>query len=221
MTEMDETMDQLEERIEKAVADYKATGEVASTFQKRPCYRYIRKSDHLPFDLPYGLKGSEIVCKVKIFGGPVDKWICSYNPETDIAYGVTDLGYGKEVGDFYMHELVDVRIKPFGLPLEREQGYEPQSLREVMGWTFEEGDPSEELIGLTRADLEARDEYLATETARLRKIEVKRAKREEEYEKGHPQCEAEHQVVLEYLSQREDDRYREELLAGTSQGRER
>jgi hypothetical protein len=178
MTKMDETTDQLEERIEKAVADYKATGEVASSFQRLPAYRYIRKSDHLPKEVPYGLLGCEIVCKVKIFGGPVDKWICSYNPETDIAYGVTDLGYGKEVGDFYMHEVVDVRIPPFGLPLEREQGYEPQSLREVMGWTFEEGDPSEEVRD--QAAEVARDRYLATETAQLRKIEAKREARAEE-----------------------------------------
>ena len=211
MTKMDETTDQLEERIEKAVADYKATGEVASSFQRLPAYRYIRKSDHLPKEVPYGLLGCEIVCKVKIFGGPVDKWICSYNPDTDIAYGGTDLGYGKEVGDFYMHEVVDVRIPPFGLPLEREQGYEPQSLREVMGWTFEEGDPSEELVG--QAAVEARDKYLAEETTKLRRIEAKRAKRADERRQLR---EAEQQLLEDDTSRREED-----TRTGAGQGRER
>lgn len=208
---MNEQMEKLQARIDKAVADYKITGEVASTFQRLPAYRYIRKSDHLPKKVPYGLKGSEIVCKVKIFGGPVDKWICSYNPETDIAYGVTDLGYGKEVGDFYMHEVVDVRIPPFGLPLEREQGYEPQSLREVMGWTFEEGDPSEELVG--QAAVEARDKYLAEETTKLRRIEAKRAKRADERRQLR---EAEQQLLEDDTSRREED-----TRTGAGQGRER
>ena len=199
---MNEQMEKLQARIDKAVADYKITGEVASTFQRLPAYRYIRKSDHLPKKVPYGLKGSEIVCKVKI---------CSYNPDTDIAYGVTDLGYGKEVGDFYMHEVVDVRIPHFGLPLEREQGYEPQSLRQVMGWTHEEEDPSEELIN--QAAVEARDKYLAEETSKLRKIEAKRAARAEERRQ------------LREAEQRQEEaetrRLEDETRAASAQGRER
>jgi hypothetical protein len=80
-----------------------------------------------------------------------------------------------------------------------------------MGWTFEEGDPSEELVG--QAAVEARDKYLAEETTKLRRIEAKRAKRADERRQLR---EAEQQLLEDDTSRREED-----TRTGAGQGRER
>jgi len=87
-----------------------------STFQKRPAYRYIRGTDHLPAT-EEARSQEDPVAKVKIFN-PCGSWtwyIAGYDPETHIAWGLVD-GFEKEIGDFDMTELVAVRTK-FGLPL--------------------------------------------------------------------------------------------------------
>lgn len=63
----------------------------ASTFQKRPAYRYIRKSDKIP---AIGTTEDERdpVARVKLFE-PCGSWtwyIVEYDPETRNAFGLVD-----------------------------------------------------------------------------------------------------------------------------------
>lgn len=95
----------------------------ASTFQKRPCYRYIRKSDKLP---PLGSKAK--IAKVKLFD-PSGSWtwyLSEYDPESRQAFGLVD-GIEKEYGYIDMAELIAVR-GIFGLPIERDLWWKPQPL---------------------------------------------------------------------------------------------
>ena len=103
-----------------------------STFQKRPAYRYIRASDHIP--------GLEAVCQqdcplalIKLFNptGQGTWYIAGYDPDTRIAYGAADI-FEFEYGDFAMAELVAVRAR-FGLPLERDLHWTPRPLNECKG----------------------------------------------------------------------------------------
>ena len=107
--------------------------EVASSFQKRPAYRYIRRTDKLPTiediaETPI----SEIVCRVRLFNptGIGTWWLAAYDPETGIAFGVADL-HEREVGSVYMPELVGFRGR-FGLPIERDLYYTPVTIAEVL-----------------------------------------------------------------------------------------
>lgn len=88
----------------------------ASTFQRRPCYRYIRAADALP-----GLDDAGTpLARVKLFD-PTGGWtwyISAYDPQTRTAFGLVD-GFEKEYGYIDMGELVAYRGR-FGLPLERD-----------------------------------------------------------------------------------------------------
>ena len=95
----------------------------ASTFQKRPAYRYIRESDHLPVEAP-----ENPMALVKLFD-PTGSWtwyIASYDPETRTAWGRVH-GFEDEYGYIYMPELVGFRGR-FGLPIERDLHWKPRSL---------------------------------------------------------------------------------------------
>ena len=97
----------------------------ASTFQKRPCYRYIRQSDHLPIEAP-----EEPIAHIKLFD-PTGGWtwyIASYDPATRTAFGLVD-GFEKESGYIDMPELVEARGR-FGLPIERDLYWKPRPLKE-------------------------------------------------------------------------------------------
>ncbi len=112
------------------------TAEVASTFQKRPCYRYIRKTDRLPLEIDWDSEPNDILLKVKLFNptGIGTWWIASYDPETKIAFGVAEL-FERESGDFDLEEIVEFR-GVFGLPIERDLSYRtPRSLAEVLNRT--------------------------------------------------------------------------------------
>jgi hypothetical protein len=108
------------------------TTEVRSTFQNLPAYRYIRKTDKLPTMVNLDTPLAETVAKVRLFNptGIGTWWIASYDPDTGIAYGVADL-HEREVGDFYIPELVDFRGR-MGLPIERDLYYTPVSLAAVL-----------------------------------------------------------------------------------------
>ncbi len=108
--------------------------EVSSSFQKRPAYRYIRRTDRLPTyaqipDIPF----SRIPVKVKLFNPTgIGTWyIAAYDPDTHIAWGLADL-HEKEVGSFSMDELVAFRGR-FGLPIERDLYWHARSLADVQG----------------------------------------------------------------------------------------
>jgi hypothetical protein len=111
-----------------------ADGSVSSTFQGRPCYRYVRRTDKLPTlaDLPDD--GDKAVCKVKLFNpaGIGTWWIASYDPDTRVAFGVAELDE-REVGSFSLDEIGNLRPGPFGLPVERDLYYEPQTINELVG----------------------------------------------------------------------------------------
>ena len=100
----------------------------ASTFQKRPAYRYIRKSDKLPALRDDGKSAS--LARVKLFNptGAGTWYISEYDPETRMAYGYADIQEG-EYGYISMAELVDFRGQ-FGLPIERDLHWSPRPLSE-------------------------------------------------------------------------------------------
>lgn len=99
----------------------------ASTFQNKPCYRYIRESDHLPVEPP-----ERPTALVKLFD-PTGSWtwyIAAYDPETRTAYGRVH-GFEDEYGDIDMSELVAYPGR-FGLPIERDLHWTPRPLRECI-----------------------------------------------------------------------------------------
>jgi len=100
----------------------------ASTFQKRPAYRYIRESDKMP-PLAQGDDGDGLA-RVKLFD-PTGSWtwyLSEYDPESRTAFGRVH-GQDDEYGNIYMPELVDYRGQ-FGLPIERDLYWEPRPLSE-------------------------------------------------------------------------------------------
>lgn len=101
-----------------------------STFQKRPAYRYIRASDHVPPFRNDDYHGASSVARVKLFD-PTGSWtwyISEYDPKTRTAFGLVN-GFEKELGYFSMKELVNHRGR-FGLPLERDLHWRPRPLSE-------------------------------------------------------------------------------------------
>ena len=110
--------------------------EVTSTFQRRPAYRYIRKTDKLPaysrLSEADGHTFDNIVCKVRLFNptGVGTWWIAAFDPESVIAWGVAELE-SREVGSFSMRELADFRGR-FGLPVERDLGYRPETIANIL-----------------------------------------------------------------------------------------
>lgn len=102
-----------------------------STFQRRPCYRYIRASDRLPA-IRDVLNRPDPVARVKLFD-PSGSWswfIAGYDPDTRNAYGVVH-GQFKEAGDFSMAELVAFR-NGLGLPIERDLYWTPRPISELL-----------------------------------------------------------------------------------------
>ena len=98
-----------------------------STFQGRPCYRYIRESDHVP---PLADGDGDGIARVKLFD-PTGSWtwyISEYDPESRMAYGLVH-GFEWEYGYIGMAELVDFRGR-FGLPIERDLHWQPRPLSE-------------------------------------------------------------------------------------------
>jgi hypothetical protein len=108
-------------------------GEVTSAFQRRPCYRYVRKSDKLPTYAELADTGfDDIVCTVKLFNptGAGTWWLASFDSDTHIAWGVAEI-VEREVGSFDMDELVAFRGR-MGLPIERDLHYRPQTIAAIL-----------------------------------------------------------------------------------------
>lgn len=105
--------------------------EVQSTFQKRPAYRYLRVTDKLPVEV----SSHDDLARVKLFNptGAATWWIAAYDPDTQIAQGVVDLGIGfpPSFGDIWMPELVEFRGR-FNLPIERDLHWTPKPIKDVM-----------------------------------------------------------------------------------------
>ena len=110
-----------------------STGEVTSTFQRRPCYRYIRLADKLPTYAELGDRPfAEILCPVKLFNptGAGRWWLSAFDPDTMIAWGVAEI-FEREVGSFDMEELVAYRGL-MGLPIERDIYYTPVTIAAIL-----------------------------------------------------------------------------------------
>lgn len=97
---------------------------------KGPAYHYIRESDRLP-STAEAIEQADPLLRVKLFGGPGTWWIAGFDPETRIAYGVAEI-QEREVGDFDLDEIVELRIKPWGLPVERDLHWRPTRLSVVL-----------------------------------------------------------------------------------------
>ena len=101
----------------------------ASTFQKRPAYRYIRQSDKVPA-LYSTEHDDDPTAHVKLFDptGSYTWYITEYDPEQHLAFGLVE-GQDTELGYFSMTELVALRGR-FGLPIERDLHWAPRPLSE-------------------------------------------------------------------------------------------
>ena len=103
-----------------------------STFQKRPCYRYIRQSDKLPA-LYATDHDDDPLARVKLFNpsGGGTWYLTEYDPAERRAFGWADLVDPElaELGYISMAELVEFRGQ-FGLPIERDLHFKPRPLSE-------------------------------------------------------------------------------------------
>lgn len=97
----------------------------ASTFQKRPAYRYIRQSDKVP---TVGSDSEMAVIKLFNPTGAGTWYIAEYDETTRTAYGLADIQEA-ELGYISMQELVSYRGR-FGLPIERDLSWTPRPLSE-------------------------------------------------------------------------------------------
>ena len=68
---------------------------------------------------------------VKLFNPyGIGTWHIYSVDENDVCFGIATLHY-TEYGDFSLQELIDLRVPPFNLPIERDRHYSPQTFREV------------------------------------------------------------------------------------------
>jgi hypothetical protein len=78
-------------------------------------------------------KGSDMEQMVvaKYFGGSWTWYLMNLDPEdNDYAWGIVD-GHAVEMGSWQMSELQKVKIKPFGLPIERDLYFKPMKAKDV------------------------------------------------------------------------------------------
>ena len=102
----------------------------ASTFQGRPCYRYIRQADQVP-STDEALGQENPMALVKLFD-PTGSWtwyIAGYDPQTRFAWGRAH-GQEDEYGYFSMAEIVDFRSSFYGLPIERDLHWTPRPIKD-------------------------------------------------------------------------------------------
>jgi hypothetical protein len=100
---------------------------------RTPAYRYLRAADRLPSTEAALEAGMDARVIVHIFNptGSGDWYVTGYDPETRIVSGAASLGYGVELGDSSMAELVEFRGR-FGLPLERDLHWTPKPIRDLI-----------------------------------------------------------------------------------------
>ena len=78
-------------------------------------------------------KGSDMdqMVVAKYFGGSWTWYLMNLDPEdSDYAWGIVN-GHAVEMGSWQMSELQKVKIKPFGLGIERDLYFEPMKASEV------------------------------------------------------------------------------------------
>jgi len=62
-------------------------------------------------------------------------WAFEYDPENRIFFGVAEI-HEREIGSFSLDDLEGFE-GPFGLGIERDLHYTPQTINEIMGWESE------------------------------------------------------------------------------------
>ena len=73
-----------------------------------------------------GGDGSDFKPVVKFFGGSACTWLITEMDDDGIMFGLCDLGQGfPELGAVSFDELKAVKFPPFGLPVERDTGFNP------------------------------------------------------------------------------------------------
>ena len=113
-----------------------ATEEVRTTAPgaafNKPAYRYIRAADRLPTtDEAWGAADPMVLVKLFDPAGAGTWYIAGYDRETGRAFGAVRI-HELEVGDFDIWELVGLRGRPFGLPIERDLHWRPAHLSAVL-----------------------------------------------------------------------------------------
>ena len=67
----------------------------------------------------------------KYFGGSWTWYLMNLDPkDSDYAWGIVD-GHAVEMGSWQMSELQRVKLKPFGLGIERDLYFEPMKAKDV------------------------------------------------------------------------------------------
>jgi len=102
---------------------------------KGPAYKYLRASDKLP---EYSQIDPDPICRVHLFlpGSRLEHFIyaaTTYGSTPVLtSYCVSPLGPDfNEEGDTALDDILAVRSKVFGLPMEREIGYEPERVSAI------------------------------------------------------------------------------------------
>ena len=71
----------------------------------------------------------KVVVKLFTPSGSATWWIYSMDKNGD-CFGISQL-LQKEYGYFNIHEIAKLRVKPFGLPVERDMYYTPPTFGEI------------------------------------------------------------------------------------------
>ena len=88
----------------------------------------IQKKAEKQYDLGSDM---EQMVVAKYFGGSWTWYLMNLDPEdSDYAWGIVD-GHAVEMGSWQMSELQKVKIKPFGLGIERDLYFEPMKAKDV------------------------------------------------------------------------------------------
>ena len=66
----------------------------------------------------------------KLFGGDWSWYLMNMDKNEDYCWGIVD-GFAVEMGSWQMSELQKVKIKPFGLGIERDLYFEPVKASEL------------------------------------------------------------------------------------------
>ena len=78
----------------------------------------------------YDITKEKVVVKLFAPSGSATWWIYSMNENGD-CFGIAKI-FETEYGYFNINEISELRVKPFGLPVERDMYYKPQTFGELL-----------------------------------------------------------------------------------------
>lgn len=76
------------------------------------------------------IENEKVVVKLFAPSGSATWWIYSMDKNGD-CFGVAQIS-DREYGYFNIHEITKLRVKPFGLPVERDMYYTPETFGELL-----------------------------------------------------------------------------------------